>query len=151
MKHRNHIPNGPLGEREWDAQERALRAEAEGAALGQDPLVARYRVVARALRQPMPPALPANFAQMLAARVGRAPLDTRVERTLTGALTVLLLASAAVVAALYGGEWLRASLALLPPVSASALDWLLAGVAGVATSWSLSALARRSALQGHAA
>jgi hypothetical protein len=151
MKYRHHTPNGPLDEREWEAQERALQAEATGAAVGQDPLVARYRVVARALRQPMPPALPANFAQMMAARVGRAPLDLRVERTLTGALTLLLLASALVVAALYGGQWLRASLALLPPLSSTALDWVLAGAAGVAMSWALSAFARRGTFAGHAA
>ena len=61
-------------EREWQAQEHALRAER----LGLDPAagdarVRRYRLLARALREPMPDALPADFAQRMAAQVAAAP------------------------------------------------------------------------------
>ena len=157
MNTRHHpIPKGTLGEREWAAQEwavqeRAMQDEAAGAPDAHDPLVARYRVVSRALREAMPPALPANFAEMLAARVGRAPLDTRVEGTLANLLTGLLVLSGLVVAALYGAEWLRASLALVPAMSTEAVQWILVGGAGVALSWTLSALARSGLRPGHAA
>ena len=153
MKRRHHdkFPKGTLGEREWDAQERAMQAEAAGAPDARDPLEARYRVVSRALREAMPPALPANFAEMMAARVGRAPLDTRVEGALANLLTGLLVLSGLVVAVMYGADWLRASLALLPPMSGGAVQWIVAGAAGVAMSLAMSAFARTGVRDGHAA
>ena len=99
---------------EWLAQERALQDELAGVANSNDPLVARYRVIARALRQPLPDALPADFARTLAAQVQNAPLDTRVEQGLMRALVTLMALSGAVVAALYGQSWWPAIAELLP-------------------------------------
>ncbi|MEO7478579.1 MAG: hypothetical protein ABIT64_05020 [Lysobacteraceae bacterium] len=48
-------------------QAEAERAEREGLASGRDPRVDRYRLVVRALRQPLEPQLPADFASRVAA------------------------------------------------------------------------------------
>ena len=48
-------------------QAEAERAEREGLASGRDPRVDRYRLVVRALRQPLEPQLPADFAPRVAA------------------------------------------------------------------------------------
>src|SRR6185503_17201786 len=59
----------PAREREWLAQERALDAERRGLApAGDNARVRRYRLLARALREPMPVALPADFARRMAAQ-----------------------------------------------------------------------------------
>ena len=93
---RHDLKARDIDEREWQAQERALQAERLH--LGDtDPRLASYRAIARALRQPLPHGLPADFARQLAARLGRAPLDTRVEQTLLRALLTLLALSGAVV------------------------------------------------------
>jgi hypothetical protein len=139
---------GSIDSSEWQAQERALQAERLHLA-GGDPRLAAYRHVARALRQPLPDGLPAGFARQLAARLGRAPLDTRVEQGLLRGLLTLLALSGAVVAALYGQSWLPAILAVLPATSSPApMHWLLAVVACVGMSWALDQL--RKGISQHA-
>jgi hypothetical protein len=130
---------------EWLAQERALQDERTGANATNDPLVARYRVIARALRQPLPEALPVDFAQALAAKVQHAPLDTRVEQGLMRALVTLLALSGAVAAALYGQSWWPAIAALLPLSSGVAVNWALALAACVGASWLVEQVRRTSA------
>ena len=50
-------------EREWQAQEHALQAERLGLdPAGDNARVRRYRLLARALRQPLPETLPGDFA-----------------------------------------------------------------------------------------
>ena len=112
-----------------------LTISAAGTTTSNDPLVARYRVIARALRQPLPDALPADFARTLAAQVQDAPLDTRVEQGLMRALVALLALSGTVVAALYGQDWWPAIVALLPLSSGVAVNWALALGACVGASW----------------
>ena len=110
-------------EREWQLQERALDEVRRGVT-GGDELLVGHRQVAQALRRAPAPDLPADFAASLAARVVIAPaLDTRVERHLLRALVVVLALSAAVAVAVYGGQWLHATLALLP---AATTNWGLA-------------------------
>ena len=134
------IEGRSIDDREWQLQERALQAERLH--LGDaDPRLASYRAIARALRQPMAHGLPADFARQLAARLGRAPLDTRVEQTLLRGLVTLLALSGAVVAAMYGQAWLPAILAVLPTGSSpNAMHWLLAVVACVGMSWAFDQL-----------
>lgn len=120
---------------EWLAQERALQDERAGAVSTNDPLVARYRVIARALRQPLPEALPADFARTLAAQVQNAPLDTRVEQGLMRALVTLMAVSGVVVAGLYGQSWWPAIAELLPLSSGVAVNWAMALAACVGASW----------------
>ena len=140
-------------DREWQAQERALQEEGSNAPATHDPLVARYRVIARALRQPLPAALPDDFAERVAARVAHAKLDTRVEQGLMRALVALLALSGAVVAAVYGAGWVQAIATVLSPLSGTAANWMLALAACVAMTWSLQALGRGDHADrgGHAA
>jgi hypothetical protein len=133
---------------EWQAQERALQDERNDVAPGDDPLQARYRLIARALRQPLPHALPEDFAVQVAARaLGRAvhaPPDLRIEQRLVRALVAVLALSAAVAVAWYGPQWLQAITVLLP---GAALNWTLALTACVAVSWSFDLLHRREKRQ----
>lgn len=133
----------PAQEREWQAQERALQAER----LGLDPSngderVRRYRLLARALREPMPHALPADFARRMAARVAAAPAragadDSRLEFVLIGTLVAVMVVAAGVVVADYGSAWLPAFRRLLPASGAPATDWMLALGACLGVSWLL--------------
>ncbi len=105
-------------EREWQAQERALHNERTGTdAAADDALVARYRTIARALRQPPPGALPSNFAYEVARLAAMQPrpaeVDSAVEQWLIRALVGALVLAGAVVAAIYGGQWLQATGSLL--------------------------------------
>jgi hypothetical protein len=105
-------------EREWQAQERALHNERTGTdAAADDALVARYRTVARALRQPPPEGLPSNFAyevaRLAAVQPPPAEVDSAVEQWLIRALVGALVLAGAVVAAIYGGQWLQATGSLL--------------------------------------
>ena len=143
--HEEHTPEA----RDWQAQERALHDERIGAALGDDPLQAHYRRVARALRQPLPHALPDDFAIRVAARArlraAHAPPDLRIEQRLVRALVAVLALSAAVAVAWYGQQWLHAIAALLP---GAAMNWTLALMACVGLSWSFDLLHRREKLHG---
>jgi hypothetical protein len=138
----------PDHEREWQAQERALREVRAGCAPSNDPLLASYRSVARALRQPLPDALPADFAQIVAKRAFAAhtPLDLRFEQALMRNLVVVLALSAAVATALYGSVFLQALAALMPASSSTvAFGWALALAGCVGLSWSFELLRRRIA------
>ena len=63
-----NTPTDHFDEREWRLQERALREERLASADGGDDGIAAYRKVVRALREPLPDALPADFAANVAAR-----------------------------------------------------------------------------------
>jgi hypothetical protein len=134
MNKREGFDHARIDEREWQAQERALQDVRAGAP-STDPLAARYRAVAEALRAPLPELLPPDFAARMAAQVRHAPLDARFEGTLVRTLTTLLGLSGAASAALYGRQWLPAILGPLQLDSASALNWALALGACVAITW----------------
>lgn len=137
-------------ENEWQLQERALREQRSGIAGGDDPLLAQYRQVARALRQPAAGTPPAGFAREVAAvALASGPPDVRLELMLLRALSGLLGVSAIVAAMLYGGQWLPAFAALLPATaSGAAFNWALALGACLALSWSFGRLQLH--LRGHA-
>lgn len=141
----NDIPpfDDAAHEREWQTQERALRAER----LGLDPAAGdarmrRYRLLARTLREPMPDALPADFAQRMAALAAPAaapqqPPHGRFESTLVSALAVVLLVAGGVMLADYDSAWLPAFRDLLPASGAPATGWLLALGGCLGVSWLL--------------
>jgi len=141
----DHIPpfDNAAHEREWLAQERAMQRERlQLDPVGDDARSRRYRLLARALREPLPDALPADFAQKLVARVAAAPTrrktsGTRFESTLTLALATVLAVAAGVVVAIYGGTWLPPFVTLLPSPHAPATRWLLALVGCLGASWLL--------------
>lgn len=129
-----------LQELEWQAQERALREERERTDLHStqhlaEPRIAEYRLIARALRQPMPDLLPADFAQQLAARVGHVPLDTRLERWLMRLLIGAMAVSGIVAIVIYGAGWWQAVIASVPQTSATTLNWIFAVGGCMGSSW----------------
>jgi hypothetical protein len=149
--------NRPVDEREWQAQERAMREARDGVA-SVDPMTHRYRKVADALRTPLPDLLPADFAAQVARQAeanATAPIvivpDAPFERgLLRGAIGVLGLGSA-VVAAVYGRAWIAPTLELLHLDSNVAVNWALALAACVAASWLMDQLRRHRESVAHAA
>jgi hypothetical protein len=127
-----------MNSRDLDAEGR-LQAQAELAERqqlppGGDPQVDRYRLVMRALRQPLALSLPANFAAQVATRVA-APEDShKLEDWL---VTVLLLAMA--VAGILFVEPVMAEIVGRLHYSLPTLPWPLLGVAAVsvAVAWAL--------------
>lgn len=142
MNH-DHPFDDTAREREWLAQERALDAERRGLdPAADDARTRRYRLLARALREPMPVALPADFAQRMAAQVAAVPArrraaDARIEYSLIGTLVAVMAVAAGVVVASYGSAWLPAFRSLLPPAGTPATGWLLALGGCVGASWLL--------------
>lgn len=130
----NHDPRFPTSddEREWSAQERALADERAGLDPNAgDPRRRAYRLVARALAQPLEEQLPTDFARRVARRVEPATpaADGRLERCLFALLALAGLASIVV----YGAAWLP----LLDAGAAGALaakPWLWALAACLAFS-----------------
>ncbi|MFC3650591.1 hypothetical protein ACFONN_03495 [Dyella humi] len=89
-------PHDDSMEREWALQEQAVRAERLGLDASRDAELQRYRVVARALRQPLDEDLPLNFAREVAREARRrAAGDMRLELylswTLLGVLVAMLI------------------------------------------------------------
>lgn len=132
----------PAHEREWLAQERAMQRER----LHLDPLHddargRRYRLLARALREPLPDALPADFAVQLAARVAASAPQVangnRFESALLFALGVSLASGAAIVTAIHGRAWLQPFADLMPALHAPTPGLLLALGGCLAASWLL--------------
>jgi hypothetical protein len=127
-------------QREWDAQERALRAERAGTVGAGDADVAKYRVVVRGLRTPHIDAIPRDFARDTAARalrearVANETVEVWLER---GLLALLLLAGAAALRA-YGGESLLGTSFSVPDGASiavqSVVGWSLAVAACVGLS-----------------
>jgi hypothetical protein len=136
-------PTDRFDEREWRLQERALREERLRAGDAGDPEVAAYRRIVRALREPVPDALPADFARAVAAQAARLPArgGNALERWLLRLLAVAFAASALYFVANDGGQWLRASLQLLPAADATALrSWGLALGGCIAMTWAFGRL-----------
>ncbi|TAL75834.1 MAG: hypothetical protein EPN56_10500 [Rhodanobacter sp.] len=133
----------PAREHEWQAQERALQAERLGLDAGADDArVRRYRLLVRTLRKPMPDALPADFAQRMAAQVAAVPArqqatEMHIESTLASTLAAGLLVAGGVVLAIYGNTWQPAFRDLLSASGTPATGWLLALGGCLGASWLL--------------
>jgi hypothetical protein len=141
----DHIPpfDDAAHEREWLAQERAMRRERlQLDPAGDDARSRRYRLLARTLREPLPEALPADFARQLAARVATAPARRSApgpsfEFALMLALAAVLAMAAGAVVVTYGSAWLPSFSAVLPDPDAPAIRWLLALAGCLGASWLL--------------
>lgn len=152
-------PRNTLDEREWQAQERALRDARDGLP-STDPLALRYRKVADALRAPVPELLPADFAAQIAQRAeayARPPELVRAAQAgglerglLRGAVGVLGLGGA-VVAAIWGATWIAPITSFLQLDSAVAVNWALALGACVGVTWLTDQLRRHREQAAHAA
>jgi hypothetical protein len=127
-------------QREWDAQERAVRAERAGSAAAGDAAVAQYRLIARALRTPQLDSLPKDFAAQTAARARREArvANESVEVWLERGLVALLLLAGAAAIRIYGAESLFGFSFSLPDGATfgiqSVLSWSLVVAACVGIS-----------------
>lgn len=130
-------------EREWLAQEQAIRRERLHLDPAQDdPRTRRYRLLARALREPPQDTLPADFARHIAAQVNARPIrqplaGTHLELVLTFMLGIIFLLAAGAVTVIYGSAWLPSINTALPVPEPSAIRWLLAFAGCIGTSWLL--------------
>lgn len=143
----DHRPTeSPVDEHEWQLQERAWRDERDGAAASDDPSLAEYRRVVRALREPLPHGLPADFAARVAARAeARRRTASLVEDVLTQVLLAALGIAGGVVAFRSGGSWLHEATARLPVQDLNlGLQWGLAIAACLGLSWGMEHLRRRT-------
>ena len=137
----DHDAFDPLDQAEWLAQERARIAARDGAPLAGDPMAARYARIAGALRAPIEVTLPPDFAAQVARRVQAGASADGVEaegvleRDLTRGLLGVFGLAAAVVAGMYGAQWLPPILEFLKLDSAVAVNWALALGACVGASW----------------
>jgi uncharacterized membrane protein YcjF (UPF0283 family) len=124
-------------EREWERQERALDEERRGLpSAGEDARLLRYRQLARALRQPLEEALPADFASLVVQRVeaeaaAAEARDRRFERSLIGVLVALFGLAIGAMIAIIGVGWLQT---LAPVARLLANPWLFALLACVGVS-----------------
>lgn len=138
----NHEPEDDKRDREWALQERAFEAERGGEAAGGDARLQRYRAVARALREPVVPALPMDFARVVARRAREdAALAGRFEQRVAVALVALL--------GMVGLFWLvRDGGAALSALPLATNAWVLAlgacvGTSALAQWWSAGRVHRR--------
>lgn len=119
-------------EREWLAQEQAMRDERVGAAASDSGLPeAQYRVVARALREPPAESLPPDFARQVARKAeARAARGTQLEPMMLRVLGAVLGVSGVAFLTYYGSE-------AVAGVDPQILQWTLALGACAAMTWSL--------------
>lgn len=134
-------------EREWLAQERAVRAERLGLdPNGDDARVQRYRLIARALRQPPAEALPDDFAQQVAALAmqASAPPETsrerRLEATTFACVTGIFVIAGVATIILYHQAWLPTLRLTLPALDPQTIRWPLAFAGCLGLSWLLGKL-----------
>jgi hypothetical protein len=130
-------------EREWLAQEHAMRRERLHLdTAGDDARMRRYRLLACALREPPQESLPTDFAQRVAAQATSRPARgtgaiTGFEFFLMSALAVVLVTAAIVVTVLYGSTWLPSISAALPAPDPLTVRWTLAFAGCMGLSWLL--------------
>jgi hypothetical protein len=141
----NNIPPfaNEAHEREWQAQEQAMRRERLHLdCASDDARVQRYRMLARALREAPQDGLPADFATRVAAQAtsipaGKVVPDIRFEFILMAAIAIALVIAVVAVVTLYGDDWLPSIGAVLPAPGALATRWLLAFAGCIGLSWVL--------------
>ncbi|HJR74332.1 MAG TPA: hypothetical protein VJ806_11910 [Luteimonas sp.] len=119
-------------EREWLAQEQAMRDERVGiVASGSGVPEAQYRVVARALREPPAESLPPDFARQVARMAEtRDAAGAQLESWMLRALGAILGVSGVAALAYYGRE-------AVAGVDPQMLQWTLAIGACAVMTWSL--------------
>ena len=141
MNHDNdHLPcfDDLAEEREWLAQERAMRQHRLHPGMaGDDPNDKRYRLMSRALQTPPPIGLPANFAAQVSATIALRAPRMGFERGLTITLVGILVLAAAIVTFVYGAAWWPSFKMLLPAPAAAHWWGVLSGCIGL--SWLLDA------------
>lgn len=120
-----------IDEREWQAQERGMRAAQGDDADTADFPTAPYRVVAQALRSTPCSQPPVDFASSVA-RLAASRSDAGIERMLSQMLLAVFAISALVVVGLYAGRWWQS---VHQAFGDDTLAWLLAGTGCLVVSW----------------
>lgn len=140
----DHLPPfaDPDREREWLAQESALRRERLHLdPAGDDARSQHYRLLARALRTAPTDGLPADFAQQIGARVAAGTRARQpammLESLLLTVLGCLLLVAAVIVTVDDGEAWWPSFATMLR--ASSATPWSLPLSACLALSWAFDA------------
>jgi hypothetical protein len=136
-------------EREWQAQEMAMRCERAGVeSPASDMLVAAYLPIAQALNKPLDPLLPADFAARVAALAATVnhsgEAESKFEQWLLLGLAIIFGACALVAAMIYGSDWLGNSFDILAQVSTTSLAWPMLLATCLAVSWFTEALRNRN-------
>lgn len=140
-------------EREWQAQEVAMRSERAGLEPpASDTLAAAYLPIAQALNQPLDPVLPADFAARVTALAASGhrseEADSQLERWLLISLTTIFGICALAAVVIYGSGWLGNSFNLLAQAGGINSGWLMVLAACLAVSWFSEALRKRTADRG---
>ncbi|MBX9401576.1 hypothetical protein K4L06_09650 [Lysobacter sp. BMK333-48F3] len=122
---------------EWRLQERALRDERAGAPMeADDPRLAQYRLLSRALRAPVMEPIPYGFAEQVARRAQTAAQgNDRLERWLQQGLLAALVATGLAVAALGSAQWLPAFASAAGLLPDGSLSWGLVVAACCIVTW----------------
>lgn len=131
-------------EREWQAQQRAFECERDGHVRADEaPLVASYLPIARAVRQPIPVQLPADFAARVAGLAlqqrSAVEIESTLEQRLLLILGVVLGIAGVFVGLIYGAGWFVPVLGRIDQLGQSSLSLLV----GLFTCLMISGLAQQ--------
>ncbi|SDZ21160.1 hypothetical protein SAMN04487939_12312 [Lysobacter sp. yr284] len=142
-------PHAAAAAREWALQERAREDERRGAPMSEDePRLAQYRLLSRALRAPPMEPIPYGFAEQVARRAqAAAEAGDGIERWLQRLLLLgLVVASASLIV---GGatDWLAGVDAAVRRLPAGVVSWGALAGACCLLSWGCSAAARAAGLE----
>ncbi len=136
----------PAREREWLAQENAMRRERlQLDPRNDDVRTQRYRMLARSLRQAPEDGLPADFAQQMAKQLGPVRskrFEAPFESSLIVVLCLTLLIGSVIFLAPYSTQWWRSLTAMSHSFTPSFS--LLLALAGCIALTGLTGLVRRS-------
>ncbi|WP_448097558.1 hypothetical protein [Luteibacter yeojuensis] len=116
-------------EREWEAQERGMRAARGEGPADLDPLALNYRKVASAVISHPVGAPPGDFVARAAAHVARH--EGGIERPLSRVLLAVFAVALVAAAVIYGAPYWQVFQQPGEPAS----GWVLAGLACVVLSW----------------
>lgn len=135
----NVPPLSPEQEREWSLQQLAIDIERGAADAAAAAVPASYRLLARALREPLPHAAPAGFARAVARRAERALLlDARWPQRWIGVLVAVLALLALAGVFLHGAAWLAELRTALPSLARWFNGWAVLLLLGIgAARWPL--------------
>lgn len=143
----------PAAAREWALQERARERERNGAPMDADeePRLAQYRLLSRALRAPPMEPIPYGFAEQVARRAAAAAdAGDRVERWLQQLLLGGLVLAGVAMAAAGAASWWPSLASIAHHLPAGSATWGALAGAGCALTWGWSGAARALGLETNA-
>lgn len=142
-------PEAAAAAREWALQERAREDERRGAPMSEDePRLAQYRLLSRALRAPPMEPIPYGFAEQVARRAqAAAEAGDGIERWLQRLLLLGLAVAGASLIVGGASEWWPGVDAALRRLPSGIVSWGALAGACCLLSWGWSAVARATGLE----